>query len=184
MDNITSLIIENKTWLFIVLAIGGTVWGICVSGDSEEMLERWRRLGMWALRNDLRDNKIIFVCTLAALLVLGFLLPAIPFGVCLLFGVKELFQSGWNIFKLCTRFIPTQRIIDLHKNGVDYFHEGDYENAMKSFLGSCNFIATGALEDRKTSECYIGQMFFEGKGVEKDYETAAKWFRKGRTYYN
>lgn len=185
MDNITSIIIENKIWMLIVLAIGGSIWGVCAS-ESEEMLERRSLggLGMWGLRMELWDSTVIFAGTLVALLIFGFilpfgfLLPVILFGLFLLVGFKYLFQYGWHIFALCTWSIPSQRRIDLHQKGIEYFREGDYENAMKCFLDSSNFHGLRLLEGCETSECYIGRMFFEGRGVKKDYEIAVKWFRK------
>ena len=191
MDNITSFIIENKTWLLIVLAIGGSIWGIDESGADKMVEERKLHKAptdrMFEFRVYVVLSTLMFV--VPSLVILGFilyaasqtnitLLPVVLLGAALLVFCKILFQYGVHVFKLCTWSIPSQRKIDLHQKGIDYFHEGDYENAMKCFLSSCKFHGIGLFAGWATSECYIGRMFFEGKGVNKDYETAVKWFRK------
>ena len=190
MDNITSFIIENETWLLIVLAVGGSIWGIVASGSTKMLEQRIPLIHrMSEFKIGLLRSTLLVIGTLIASLYVGFdlyaakqinitLLTAGFVGIFLLLACKIIFQYGTHIFELCTWSIPSQRKIDLHQKGIDYFHEGDYENAMKCFLSSCKFHGIRLFAGWATSECYIGRMFFEGKGVKKDYKTAVKWFRK------
>ena len=110
------------------------------------------------------------------------LLPMVLRGVCFLVTCKIIVQYCLHILELCVWSIPSQRKLDLNFEGRKYFLEGDYENAMKCFRKSCKFDVTALVENRETSEFYIGRMFFEGKGVEKDYGEAVKWFRKATAF--
>ena len=200
MDNITSFIIENKTWLLTVLTVGGAIWGMDAS-DSKKMREQ--RQPHKAHTDRMSDFKVGLVMS-TLLVVALLLLPSMYVGFkafvakqinitlltarfvgsfllegsFLLLACKIIVQYGVHIFLLCAFSIPSQRKIDLHQKGIDYFHEGDYENAMKCFLSSCKFHGRRLFAGWATSECYIGRMFFEGKGVKKDYKIAVKWFRK------
>ena len=191
MDNIIAFIIENKTGLLIVLAIGGSLLGLEASGSKNMSEQRalhkapTDRLAWF--RISVVFSAILVVGMLFCVLILWLyvalkpnitLLPVVLVGVTLLVACEIIFQFGVHIFQLCTWSIPSQRKIDLHHKGIEYFREGDYENAMMCFLESCNFTGIALLEGRETSECYVGRMFLEGNGVKKDPESAVKWFRK------
>ena len=59
-------------------------------------------------------------------------------------------------------------------DGVVAYIAGDYENAYNTMISIAKTDEKNAL-----AQYYLGMMYLKGQGVEKNYEEAGKWFRKG-----
>jgi TPR repeat protein len=53
--------------------------------------------------------------------------------------------------------------------GMEYFEAGRYNEALQIFLRH---------KKSRDAQYYLGMLYYEGYGVEKDLEAAKRWFKK------
>jgi len=68
-------------------------------------------------------------------------------------------------------------LIEHEKKHYEAYNNGDYETAMKLWMKGAKPDPTGFFpKGNKTDQYLVAILYFEGKGVPQDYETALKWY--------
>lgn len=76
------------------------------------------------------------------------------------------------VLGLALLFLPITALFADFNDGAVAYSMGDYQTAYRTMQA----LAVGSEDEY--AQYYLGVMYANGQGIEKDYEEAAKWYRK------